>query len=59
MPLFASSVKPPSTTVNGSPCKRRITELTTFGPDTLDLEKHLAFNARLKKLFDQAAKGGR
>ncbi|GEP46385.1 hypothetical protein [Brevifollis gellanilyticus] len=39
--------------------KKRITELTTFGPDTLDLERHLAFNARLKKLFDQAAKGGR
>lgn len=57
---IANHCKPPSTTVNGSPCKRRLTELTTFGPDTLDPEKHLAFNTRLKKLGEQAAsKGGR
>ncbi len=39
--------------------QKRLTELTTFGPDTLDPEKHNAFNTRLKKLSEQAAKGGR
>lgn len=40
--------------------KKRVTELTFFGPNALEAEKATAFNVRLKRLSEQAAsKGGR